>query len=136
MDQVQQEEKNGRLDMKALRAHYRGEGNQSRRIGEAERLRNTLHYKSEGALSFSIFVSKCQHMFNLFEQADEPYTDAMKLRFLTEKVQNIALQPTIEAIKSSVALDPQLLTISLHKFNLVIPPVQLVLLAQRVDPLI
>ena len=75
-------------------------------------------------------------MFNLFEQADEPYTDAMKLRFLTEKVQNIALQPTIEAIKSSVALDPQLLTISLHKFNLVIPPVQLVLLAQRVDPLI
>ena len=31
--------KNGREDMKALWAHYRGEGNTTRRVGEAERLR-------------------------------------------------------------------------------------------------
>ena len=34
--------KNGCLDMKALRAHYQDKGNQSRRIGEAKRLKNTV----------------------------------------------------------------------------------------------
>ena len=37
---------NGRDDMQALRNHYSGEGNTSRRIAVAERLRDTLHYKN------------------------------------------------------------------------------------------
>jgi hypothetical protein len=96
---------NGRVDMMALRAHYQGEGNQTRRIGDAERLRETLHYRAENALPFSTFLAKCQQMFNLFEQVSEPYSEAMKLRFLLEKVQSIELKVTIEAIKSAVALD-------------------------------
>ena len=38
---------NGRLDMEALRNHYGGEGNASQHIAMAEKLRETLHYKSE-----------------------------------------------------------------------------------------
>ena len=74
--------------MKALRAHYHGEGNTTRRVGEAGRLRDTLHYKSEGALPFSTFLAKCQHMFNLFHQVNEPYSPPMKTRFLLDKIQN------------------------------------------------
>ena len=97
--------KSGRQDMELLRAHYTGEGNQTRRVADAERLRDTLHYKSEGAMPFSNFLSKCQKMFNLFEQSGEGYTEAMKLRFLFEKVQNAELKTTVEALKSSVSLN-------------------------------
>ena len=96
----------GREDMKVLRAHYRGEGNTTRRIGDAERLRDTLHYKSEGAMPFGTFLSKCQNMFNMFVQVGEPYTDAMQTRFLLEKIQNAGLKTTVEAIKSTMAVDP------------------------------
>ena len=53
----------GRADMTALRNHYSGEGNTSRRIAIAERTRDTLHYKSERAMSFSSFLDKLvQHL--------------------------------------------------------------------------
>ena len=96
---------NGRRDFRALRDHYKGEGNITRTIAEAERLRDSLHYKSEAALSFSTFLAKTQHMFNLFEQNQEPYLESQKLRFLLDKVKAPELQNTVEAVKSSMALD-------------------------------
>ena len=57
-----------RLDMKSLRDHYSGEGNTSRRIAVAERIRDTLHYKSERAMQFSSFLEKLQKMFNIFAE--------------------------------------------------------------------
>lgn len=101
-----QKEANGRVDMKALRDHYRGEGNQTRRISDAEKLRDTLHYKGESAMPFTTFLSKCQRMFNLFEQTKEPYTEAAKLRFLFEKIQNTELSPAVESLKAALVLDP------------------------------
>ena len=47
---------NGRLDLKALYAHYQGAGNMTWRIGEATRLRETLHYKNEQSLLFTTFL--------------------------------------------------------------------------------
>ena len=49
---------NGRADMEALQNHYSGEGNTSRRIAVAERIRDTLFYKSERAMQFSAFLDK------------------------------------------------------------------------------
>jgi hypothetical protein len=40
----------GRRDMIALRRHYAGEGNSTRRIADAKRIKTTLHYKTERAL--------------------------------------------------------------------------------------
>ena len=40
----------GRRSMQALRDHFSGEGNASRNIAEAERLRENLHYKNERAM--------------------------------------------------------------------------------------
>jgi len=90
---------NGRFDLKALCAHYRGAGNTTRRIAEATRLRETLHYKNERSLSFATFLSKVQHMFNLFEEEEEPLTESAKFRFLMEKVQNPQLEADISALK-------------------------------------
>ena len=44
--------------MEALQNHYSGEGNTSRRIAVAERIRDTLFYKSERAMQFSAFLDK------------------------------------------------------------------------------
>lgn len=91
--------KNGRQDMIALRNHFEGEGNTTRRIAEAERLRSSLHYKGERMMSFQGFLSKAQFMFNLFEKEGEEYSEAMKLRFLLERVQHPELKAAIAAIK-------------------------------------
>ena len=53
-------EVNGRLDMVALRNHYSGEGNASRRIATAEKLQEALHYKSERSLPFNTFLDRMQ----------------------------------------------------------------------------
>ena len=37
---------NGQIDMAALREHYQGEGNTTRRISKAERLRDSLYYRN------------------------------------------------------------------------------------------
>ena len=46
---------NGQRNMMALREHYSGEGNVSHRIATAERMRESLHYKSECSLAFNVF---------------------------------------------------------------------------------
>jgi hypothetical protein len=84
-----------------LSNHYEGEGNLSRRIAEAEKLRDNLHYKSKRALPFQTFLSKTQNMFNLFENQKEAYTPSMKLRFLLERVQHDELKAAIAALNVS-----------------------------------
>ena len=101
---------NGRIDIKALREHYRGKGNQTRRITDAERLRDTLHYKGESSMPFATFLSKCQKMFNLYEQTEEPMTEAAKLRFLFEKTMNTELRPTVESLKAQISTQPDIHT--------------------------
>jgi hypothetical protein len=96
---------NGRKDMAALRSHYRGAGNQSRRINAAQKLFNSLHYKNERALKFSQFISQVKNMFNIYEEVQEPYTEAGKLRFLFEKSGSSFLQPTIEVMKAQLGQD-------------------------------
>ena len=94
--------KDGRRSMQALRDHFSGEGNATRRIAEAERLRETLHYKSERSLSFETFLTKCQKMFNIFEQQNEPMEEEAKVRFLFKKIQHAGLQSAIEAMRARI----------------------------------
>jgi hypothetical protein len=96
--------------MEALRAHYRGEGNQTRRITDAETMRDTLHYKGESAMPFATFLAKVQRIFNLFEQIGEPYSEPMKLRFLLDKVQNQDLKHALEAVCIQTNMNPEAFT--------------------------
>ena len=95
----------GRSDMEALRAHYSGEGNTSRRIAVAEKTRDTLHYKNERAMSFSSFLDKLQKMFNIFEEENEPISDQAKVRMLLQKVEHPQLQDAIGALRVRASLD-------------------------------
>jgi hypothetical protein len=96
---------NGRLDFKALQAHYGGEGNKSVRIKEAEVLRRTLHYKNERAMSFEKFLTNMQTMFTGFADNEEILTDAQKIRLLFEKVQSTSLQQVKSSLQVSYDLD-------------------------------
>jgi hypothetical protein len=100
----------GRKDMAALRSHYRGEGNQSRRISQAKRLNETLHYKNERAMKFSDFISKSKRMFNIYEKCEEPQPESVKLRFLWKKIDCPALQPNIAAMQANLARDKNIWT--------------------------
>ena len=85
--------------MIVLRDHYSGEGNSSRRIGEAERLRDLIHYKNKRSMLFSSYLVKLQKMFNVFSDQKEPYTEDMKLRFIFRTVHHPSLSAAIEALK-------------------------------------
>ena len=78
-------QRNGREDMKRLRSHFSGEGNATRRIAVAERLRDSLFYKNERSLTFELFCNKAQRMFNIFKQQNEPMTEEAKVRFILKK---------------------------------------------------
>ena len=90
---------NGRHDMEALRNHYGGEGNRSRRIATAEKLRESLHYKSEHSLPFSTFLDRMQKMFNIFKEEEEQLTENAKVRELFKRVQDMQLQDTVKALR-------------------------------------
>ena len=95
----------GREDMEALRKHYSGEGNTSRRIADAERLRDTLHYKNERALPFSTFLDKMQKMFNIFHEENEVISEQAKVRMLLKKVEHPQLQDAVGALRVRASMD-------------------------------
>ena len=91
----------GRRSMNALRQHFAGEGNASRNMAEADRLHESLMYKSERAMSFEVFLTQCQKMFNIYEKEGEPMADDAKVRFLFKKVQHAGLRSSIDALKAT-----------------------------------
>ena len=102
--------KNGRTDFLTLIAHFTGEGNNTRRIGDAERLEKTLHYKDERAMTFQAFLAKTKHMFNIFEEVGEPKPESAKIRFLLDGIRSTELQPVVQAIRAGMTLEPNTYT--------------------------
>ena len=94
--------KDGRRSMQALRNHFSGEGNATRRIAEADRMKKNLHYKNEKSLSFETFLTRCQKMFNIYEKQGEPMLEDAKVRFLFERTQHSGLQGHVQALKASI----------------------------------
>ena len=97
--------KDGRRSMIALRNHFSGEGNATRRIAEADRIKETLHYRNERALTFETFLTKCEKMYNIYAQHGEEMSEDAKIRFLFKKIQHSALSSAIEAMKSKITTD-------------------------------
>jgi len=92
----------GRRSMQALRDHFSGEGNATRNVAEADRLKESLHYKGERAMSFETFLTQCQKMYNIYEKEGEPMTDEAKVRFLFKRVQHDKLTSSIDALKAQI----------------------------------
>jgi hypothetical protein len=96
---------NGRLDMKALRDNYTGEGNTSRRIAVAERLCESLHYKNEKSMQFLSFLAKMQTMFNIFEEENEIMSEQAKVRILLKRVEHPELRSAVSALRIRATMD-------------------------------
>ena len=94
--------RDGRKTMQALRDHFSGEGNVTRRIAEAERIRDTLEYKNERNLTFESFLTKCEKMYNIFENHGEAMEEDAKIRFLFKNIQHSRLEADIAAMKASI----------------------------------
>ena len=83
-------QQSGWEDMDALCKHCSGKGNTaSRRIAAVERIRYTLHFKNEPAMSFSTFHDKMQKMFNIFEEENAPISEQAKVRMLLKRVSTL-----------------------------------------------
>jgi hypothetical protein len=89
----------GRRDMTALRRHYAGEGNSTRRIADAKRIQSTLHYKSERALPFSTFLDNLQKMFSIYKKEKEELTERAKVDELLSKCQHPGLTAAIAQLR-------------------------------------
>ena len=98
--------KNGRLSMIALRNHFAGEGNATRRIAVAETLEVSLHYKNERSLPFEVFLTKCQKMFTIYSDEGEERDEKAKIRFLFKAVASSPLSASVEALKAQIATSP------------------------------
>ena len=96
---------NGQDEFDALRRHYRGEGNISRHIATEDRLRETLHYKSECAFSFNTFLDRIQKIFNIFCNEGEPMADSTQVREIFRRVKHPQLQDTVKALEFRADLD-------------------------------
>jgi hypothetical protein len=87
--------------MKALHTHFAGEGNATQNMVEADHLHETLHYKSERSVSFEVYLTQCQKMYNIHEKEKEPMADEAKVHFLFKKVlQHSGLRGSIDALKA------------------------------------
>ena len=90
----------GRRSMEALRTHFAGEGNASRTIADADRLKEQLHYKSERAMAFETFLTQLQKMFNIYREQGEEVPEDQKVRILFKKIQHNDLDGAIQALKA------------------------------------
>lgn len=91
---------NGRTSMSALRDHFLGEGNVTRSLTEAERLRESLHYKNERSMPFETFLTQCQRMYNIFEQENEPMAEDAKIRFMFKSIHHEKVKFAVESLKA------------------------------------
>lgn len=95
----------GRRDFIALRRHYAGEGNATRRIADAKRIQTSLHYKTERALPFGKFLDSLQKMFTIFEEEGEPLSERAKVDELLTKVQSTALSAAVASLRFQLNTD-------------------------------
>ena len=91
----------GRQSMEALCRHFAGEGNATRNLAEDKIFNKLLHFKSERAMSFEIFLTQYQKMFNIYEKEEEEMSEEAKVQFPFRKVHHTGLRSSIDALKAS-----------------------------------
>ena len=123
----------GRRDFTALRRHYAGEGNSTRRIGDAKRIQATLHYKSERALPFNKFLDSLQKMFTIFEEENEPLSERAKVDELLTKVQAPAATAAIAQLRYELNTNGVTFTVAANNLNSVISQTSDYQMARRVS---
>ena len=96
---------NGHDDILELRHHYKGEGNQNRRIASADKYRETLHYKSERAMPWETFLDQMQKMYNIYKEEGKEMTENAKLRELFKCTKHTQLTESVNALEVHYDMD-------------------------------
>ena len=91
---------NGRMSFQALRLQYEGRGEMNRRLSEAAMIEKTLFYKSEKALSFTIFSARMERMFNIYKEENRPKSEDEKLEILFRKIQCSQLATNVASLQA------------------------------------
>jgi hypothetical protein len=77
----------GRNAMIALRMHYEGEGEVSKRIGVAHATLDSSLYRNEFTFSFERFSTRMKMAFTVLEKHGEPYAEMTKVKMLNDRIQ-------------------------------------------------
>jgi hypothetical protein len=123
----------GRCDIIALRRHYAGEGNSTRRISDAKRIQSTLHYKSERALPFNKFLDSLQKMFTIFEEENEPLSERAKVDELLTKVQHTALAAAVAQLRFQLNTEGVTFTVAANHLNSAVSQTQDYQVARKIS---
>jgi len=123
----------GRRDIIALRRHYAGEGNSTRRISDAKRIQSTLHYKSERALPFNKFLDSLQKMFTIFEEENEPLSERAKVDELLTKVQHTALAAAVAQLRFQLNTEGVTFTVAANHLNSAVSQTQDYQVARKIS---
>ena len=123
----------GRRDMIALRRHYAGEGNCTRRIGDAKKIQNFLHYRTERALPFNKFLDSLQRMFTIFEEENEPLSERAKVDELLTKVQCASLTAAVAQLRYQLNTSGVSFTVAANHLNSEVSQTSEYQLARRVS---
>ena len=103
--------------MIALRRHYAGGGNLTRRISDTKKIQATLHYKTERALSSNKFLDSLQRMLTIFEEENEPLTEQAKMDELPMKVQNSSLSVVVAQLRYQLNTSGISFTVAANHLN-------------------
>lgn len=105
---------NGRLDFKALKDHYEGVGVNAVNILKAEETIRNLFYSGEKKphMWWEEFEKRLTHAFTVFDKKEKRkvYSDEMKLRMLTQKINADFLQHTKASINIELTRIPVTMT--------------------------
>ena len=71
--------RDGSRSVKLIRNHFSGEINSTRNIAKSERIHNSLLYNNESFMASEPFLTKCQNMYNIFEEEGEPMEEDAKI---------------------------------------------------------
>ena len=63
--------KDGKRISAAIKDHFSGEGNATRQIAEADRLKESIQYKNERSMAFELCLTQCQKMYNIYRAMRE-----------------------------------------------------------------
>ena len=93
---VEPYEDDGRNMMRALRDHFDGPGEVSKRYNKAKDELKGIHYASEGVFPFSLYISKLKKIFRIYDKADRPYTGSQQVETMLDGIRPKELEPAKE----------------------------------------
>ena len=94
--------KSKRQSMQEPRDHLSIKLNVTRRVTEADRFKETLHYKNDRSLTFENLLTKCHKINNTYAKYGAIMIEDAKTHFLFNKFQHRVFESVVDAMKAKI----------------------------------